>query len=270
MKKTVSLLCAVIMLATSVCVASAKSTVSLPIVMYHHFSKDSKMLGKYTISPIQFEKDLIYLKNAGYTAVTATELLNYVNGGAKLPKKPCIITFDDGFESVYAYCLPLLKKYNMKAIIFIETSLADMYSEISDHNLAYSYLNWEYLDALNKSGYFEIGCHSHSMHKIYPRQGISQNSGESIEHYRNELTNDTLIFKEKLKTRLNLTTTFYAPPFGAYNENTLKILKDLNFNTIFTCTESVNRIARNEPLPPLGRFNRASGITSEQFFSQWK
>lgn len=258
------------MLITPLSIVTAKNGTKLPIIMYHHFAKNEKMLGKYTISPNQFEKDLIYLKANGYTSVTAKQLTDYSKGKGTLPKKACMITFDDGFESVYAYCLPLLKKYDMKAIMFIESSLADTYTDINDHNLTYSYINWEYLSEALKSGYLEIGCHSHNMHKIYPRMGITQNSGEDLETYRRILTEDTQLFKAKIKENLELETTLYAIPFGAYTDNTIEILNELGYNAVFTCTECVNTVIFNQKLPLLGRFNRPSGISSEKFFKQWE
>ena len=35
----------------------------LPIIMYHNFLKSEASCGKYTITPDEFEKDIIYLKD---------------------------------------------------------------------------------------------------------------------------------------------------------------------------------------------------------------
>ena len=47
--------------------------ISLPIVMYHHISPEQKRLGKYVISPEQFEKDLQYLKKNGYVSISSQQ-----------------------------------------------------------------------------------------------------------------------------------------------------------------------------------------------------
>lgn len=64
--------------------------------MYHSVLKDQKMDGKYVVSPTEFENDLIYLKEHGYTTIFLQELVDYVYSGAALPEKPVVITFDDG------------------------------------------------------------------------------------------------------------------------------------------------------------------------------
>ena len=42
--------------------------------------KEPGRWGDYVISPEEFEEDLRYLSEEGYTAVTATQLIGFVNG----------------------------------------------------------------------------------------------------------------------------------------------------------------------------------------------
>ena len=77
-----------------------------------------------------------------------TDLINYTKGNGTLPQKPIIITIDDGFESIYTYVYPLMKKYNMCAVVGIVGSFADFSSKEQDHNIDYSYLNWDQISEL--------------------------------------------------------------------------------------------------------------------------
>ena len=56
-------------------------------------------------------------------------------------------------------------------------------------------------------------------------------------------------------------------PFGAFSDETVEIVKEMGFKAVFTCREKVNYIKRGESnLYSLGRFNRAHGKSSEEFF----
>ena len=94
------------------CYNDTSNAIKLPIIMYHHISKSSARLNDFTISPEQFEKDMLYLKENGYETISVNQLLNYVYKNEPLPEKPIMITFDDGHESFYEYIYPMLKQYN--------------------------------------------------------------------------------------------------------------------------------------------------------------
>ena len=71
-------------------------SVELPILMYHHIHKSSSQWGDHVVSPQTLEGDFQYLTAQGYTAVTVADLTAYTQNGTPLPKKPIMITFDDG------------------------------------------------------------------------------------------------------------------------------------------------------------------------------
>ena len=87
-----------------------EDSVRVPILMYHSILKDSARQGKYVISPAVLAADLDALQVKGYTAITVSDLLAYVQDGADLPEKPVMITFDDGYYNNYIYAYPLLKQ----------------------------------------------------------------------------------------------------------------------------------------------------------------
>jgi len=86
-----------------------------PILAYHGVGTDYSWGGKrYFVSPAEFENQVKYLSDNGYTAITINQL-----DSIKSVDKPVILTFDDGYEDVYTYAYPILKKYGMHASIFI-------------------------------------------------------------------------------------------------------------------------------------------------------
>ena len=99
--------------------ASEPDGVALPVIMYHSVLKDGARIGKYVVSPDSFEHDLAFLKDNGYETVSISDLTDFVYEGKKLPEKPVMITFDDGYYNNLVYAAPLLEKYNMKAVISV-------------------------------------------------------------------------------------------------------------------------------------------------------
>ena len=62
----------------------------------------------------------------GYTFLSMKELYDANNGKIELPAKPILITMDDGYYSNYEYIYPILKKYHVKASIFVVTDKTGM------------------------------------------------------------------------------------------------------------------------------------------------
>ena len=91
----------------------------IPIISLHGIKPDPQ--GRYEISTEAFEYLLSLLKSYGYETITFADLLNYIDYGKTLPEKPVIITSDDGYQSIYTYAFPILKKYSYKMTVFLIT-----------------------------------------------------------------------------------------------------------------------------------------------------
>ncbi len=96
----------------------------LLVLMYHGVT-DKKVLrgsvenydGKHVFAK-KFENQLKKLSKR-YTPISLAQLNSWILNKKKLPKNPILFTFDDGYENNYSIVYPLLKKYNVPAIIFV-------------------------------------------------------------------------------------------------------------------------------------------------------
>ncbi len=89
-----------------------------------------------------------------------------------LPSNSICLTFDDGYLDNWVYLFPLLKKYNLKATIFINPEFADnreivrtqFENEISmeEQDKALGFLSWEEMREMEQSGHIDIQSHSSS------------------------------------------------------------------------------------------------------------
>ena len=245
-------------------------TLELPIIMYHQITENPEKCGKYSVLLSEFEGDLEYLRKNGYTTILVSELYDFVCGDMNLPDKTVMLTFDDGFESVYKLCYPLLKKYGMKAVAAVIGVQCELYSDIDDHNINYSNMNWDAVYNLNHSGLVEIANHSYDLHhnEKGERKGMTKLKNETQEQYEDVIRNDIGKMQLLLKQRAGVNAKTIAYPYGAYNQKTNEIMKSMGFICSFTCEEKIYVITKNQnELFGLGRFNRPSGVSGEDFFA---
>jgi len=250
---------------------AAQESISLPIVMYHAVLKSRR--GKYTIHPTELERDIIAYKEMGYTPVFLREVADWVNRKGGLPEKPMVITFDDGHYNNLYYALPILQKHNCKVVINIVTSFSRHSTETPGEaeNPNFSYLTWNNIRELQKSGLVEIGNHTHAMHKFKPRYGIAQVSNETVDEYKETLRKDLETANNYLTQNAGVPRPVtFAYPFGRYTKEGHEVLKELGFKAILTCNEGITQIRRGDPeaLLTLKRYNRSGNVSHESFMKK--
>lgn len=97
----------------------------LSVLTYHRFpSRDGVEPfddGVVDVTPEEFERQIACLKRH-FNVVGVAELCAFAQGRS-LPRNPVAISFDDGYLCNYETALPILKKYDCKAMFFVATSL---------------------------------------------------------------------------------------------------------------------------------------------------
>ena len=98
---------------------TAVSPLRVPVLMYHEIADISATPSRLAVSPDVFADQLAYLRDAGFTAVTAGALSAILADGAgDLPERPVVLTFDDGYGDFYSQAMPLLKQHGSPARFF--------------------------------------------------------------------------------------------------------------------------------------------------------
>jgi peptidoglycan/xylan/chitin deacetylase (PgdA/CDA1 family) len=223
--------------------ASTVGGLKLPIIMYHSIVKDANRWGTYVISPDEFESDLKYFEKNGYTSVTVQDLIDAVYEAKPLPEKPVMITLDDGYYNNYLYALPLLRKYNDRAVVSIVGKFTDQYSVTEDNNPVYSHVTWGQVNEMIDSGFIEIQNHSYNLHKIdSERVGSMKVSGESVAHYAAILSSDVIRLQSLIDSNTKHLPTAFTYPYGLVSKDSNEILKDMGFKATLTCYPGINTI----------------------------
>lgn len=270
-KRILMIVCVFLLIALSLPAEAEPEAVRLPVVMYHHISRDRSQWNDYVVSPEEFESDLNYLSAHGWHSIGVRDLLAWYDGEFEMPEKPFMITFDDGFESTLAYAEPLLEEYGFCGVVAVIGSVCEKFSQCDEHDPEFSNLSWEDAAALAERGVIEVQCHTWDMHATWPRCGCQINRDESCEAYRAALTEDLKLFLRKSGEHGVDLVPSIAYPFGAFSPETEEIVLSEGFRVSFTCRERINtlRPGEREPLR-LGRYNRPHGPGSERFFRTWE
>jgi peptidoglycan/xylan/chitin deacetylase (PgdA/CDA1 family) len=65
----------------------------------------------------EFAAQMAWLESSGYQAVTLDRVYAAWHGGAALPKRPIVLTFDDGSASIPRNALPVLRKLRWPGVL---------------------------------------------------------------------------------------------------------------------------------------------------------
>lgn len=259
----------VTLLSTRPTVASVSGTtsVSVPVVMYHQITEKNNC-GDYVLSLTDLRRDFQYFADNEITPISFRQLQEFTTNGTPLPKKPIIITFDDGCRSFLTKVVPLLEEYGYPANINIIGSLTRLYTENGDTNDSYAYLNESDIRELSENPLVEIGCHTYNLHNLSGRRGMSKLTTETEEDYIDFIKADIEAFDSLYYSITGSRLSIFAYPYGIKNSILPQILQEMGYKILLTSGERVNKISVGCPLTEIGRFNRPHGISSEAFFAK--
>lgn len=90
----------------------------IPILCYH--SVDN--FGTIISVPVEvFQEQMACLKHNNFRTLSLYDAIDIIAGNKRKPQKSVVITFDDGYESMYHNVFPVLNKYGFSATIFLTT-----------------------------------------------------------------------------------------------------------------------------------------------------
>ena len=194
---------------------------NIKTLLYHLVADET--YGNYTylfVREDDFEKQLITIRDMGLKTYFADE------PGKARGKPGVVITFDDGYEDNYTTVFPLLKKYNMKATIFLITDMID----------TEGHLTTEQIKEMSTSGLVRFGSHT----VTHARADIT---GEY------ELQQEYLQAKERIESITGIIVTALAYPNGIYNEKAESLASAVGYRYAYTTDPPTDHYYDNTRLP---------------------
>jgi peptidoglycan/xylan/chitin deacetylase (PgdA/CDA1 family) len=132
----------------------------LTILMYHKIDElpaQVRTPGNF-VPPRLFAEQIEALADWGYRTIDFADWLAYREGGRTLPKRPIILTFDDGYTCFDEHAWPALSARDMGAWVFLVASQIGGVNAWDRDELSFPLLGPERIRALQTSG-VRFGSH---------------------------------------------------------------------------------------------------------------
>lgn len=170
----------------------------MKIIYYHEVVEKGQGYSYQKIEKEKFEEQMCYLQEKGYQTLFFSELKG------ELPEKAVIVSFDDGFRSVYENAAPIMEKYGIQGNIYLPTAYIDNDSK---------FMTWEQVKQLHGKGAFQMQAHTHDHLDVRTLDA---------EGMQTQITASDRLFSEKL----GYLPEAFCLPFGTYDRRSAKIIQD--------------------------------------------
>lgn len=208
--------------------ANIDPNLSIPILMYHEIAPHTQGMDTVKLSllvtPDEFTRQMQYLKDNSFTTVTLDDWMAARAGQATLPKKPVILTFDDGRLGVYQNAFPVLKLNGQKAILFLISS------EVG--RVVKGYLDWSMAKEMQDTGLITFGSHT-VHHAVLPPL--------TTQHAVMELSYSKMIIQRNTGRRCD----YFCYPHGKYDARVAKLVGAAGYRAATSELPGWSRVADN-------------------------
>ena len=101
----------------------------VPILEYHVLGAppEGAPYPELYVGRTDFEKQMDWLEERGYEAVTLEQVQEAWYHSGKLPPKPIVLSFDDGYRPQYTFALPTLRKHGWAGLLNLKAEGSDLY-----------------------------------------------------------------------------------------------------------------------------------------------
>jgi peptidoglycan/xylan/chitin deacetylase (PgdA/CDA1 family) len=214
--------------------------VRVPILMYHQVSdvRDARFL-KYTVTGRAFAAQMKWLAANDYSTIDLPTLLARRRGGAPIPERTVVITFDDGFRECANVAAPAMEAHGFSATFFLVAGLMGDSSRwlMTERGIAFPIMSWDDARQLGRAGH---RCESHSV--MHPR--LAELSPGAC---RDELARARAV----LENELGHPVRYLAYPFGSESQQVRDIAADCGYEA--ACTVAIGISAEGDDVYALPR-----------------
>jgi hypothetical protein len=261
----------------------------IPVLVFHQICAGAcGPTDSYGVSRADFERMLLMIKRAGYATISMEDFVRAHAGDSRgLPRRPVLITFDDGRLDAYRGADGVLRALDLQATMFVITAEAGKNTKHS--------MPWADIEEASASGRWTIQLHAHGGHtKVQVRVGdgvqatepfyawrtcaqpvASCASLESFADWKDRAERDLDVGNELLASHLGHAghrSLSFAVPYGEYGQKqtndaripiALRAMLDARFAVWFTQPGADPEFAKPSTSHEVGRYLVRSTTTVE-------
>ena len=226
-------------------------------ISFHDVVDQPTDLGSDTVTTKTFVQFLDWLKGTGWEAISLDDVSAAARGLRKLPDKAILLTFDDGYRSLYTRVFPLLKAYRYPAVAALVGSWMEDGADVTESNgdtegtVLYgdkkvprsTFISWDEAREMQASGLVEFASHGYDLHRgvranpqgnltpaavtwrYDPRTRTYEDDAQHIARIRADLIHS----RTMMEANLGSPPRAIVWPYGRRTELALQAAKDLGF-----------------------------------------
>jgi len=213
----------------------------------------------FAVSAPRLARHFGWFRARGWEVVSVDQVVASRNGGAPLPPRALVLSFDDGYRSHYERVFPLLKAFHYPALFAVVGSWMDLPegSPVPYDNGTYrrgDFLAWDQLQEMAASPLVEIASHSFDYHRgllanpqgnriqaFIARQWDPGKALYETESERSQRMEDDLRASwQRLEKQLGRSPRCLVWPFGRYNNAAIEVARKVGFRVMFNLDSGAN------------------------------
>jgi len=190
--------------------------IDTPILTYHQITAETQPQDRWrlSVSAFQFERQMDYLHEHGYHALSLMELFPTPGKARRQKEKSVILTFDDGYENFYTHAYPIIRRHGFTATVFLITGQIGKRSD-QEGETGVPYLNWDQVRSLHEDG-ITFGSHTRTHRRLCPLSD-------------GEIRSEFVISKASLEDGLGVGIHLLAYPYGDSNFEIQKMATEAGY-----------------------------------------
>lgn len=218
----------------------------IPVLMYHNVLPAGEVENVWQVSVEEFARQMDDLDRGGFTPILPHDIVRASLGRGWLPRKPVVITFDDGYEGVMRHAEPILREHGFRAICYAIVARLGSDGEPRTVFDSGPLLTTNEAAAMSARGTVAVGIHS-------------------LKHRPNwkQLTKEIRRSRTVLFERTGIRTTDYCYPFGIHGYPAMRrALADAGFRSGTICDDRMFRYRPEADLLEIPRLSVYGGLHS--------